>query len=66
VLVLSKESFLELDEATLKSIHDTSQYNSACSKEPQLRTESDLAMLQQRTSHLDYCKQLVCHIGLEP
>ena len=58
VLVLSKDSFLELDEATLNDIRETAQYNSACSMEPIRRTEADLDLLQRRTAHLDYCKQL--------
>ena len=58
VLVLSKESFLELDEATLEDIRDTAEYNSACNKEPHVRTEADLELLRRRTAHLDYCKQL--------
>ena len=54
-LALTVSLALALSQATLESVRETSQYNSACSKEPQQRTESDLAILRRRTAHLDYC-----------
>ena len=37
VLQLSKESFLDLDDETLRGIRETAAYNTACTKEPHLR-----------------------------
>ena len=58
VLKLSKAAFLSLDERTLHLIRENAKYNSACTKEPHQRTEADLELLQQRTCHLEYCRQL--------
>tara|TARA_B110001452_G_scaffold140527_1_gene116854 strand:+ start:121 stop:3405 length:3285 start_codon:yes stop_codon:yes gene_type:complete len=58
VLQLSKQSFLDLDDETLRSIRETTAYNTACTKEPHLRTEEELDLLQRRTAHLEYIKEL--------
>ena len=46
--MLSKDDFLELDEATLDDIRTTAAYNTACTKEPLARSEADLDLLQRR------------------
>ena len=58
VLVLQKEDFLALDSETLESIKEIAQYNSACTKESNQRSEEDLDLLQQVTADLDYCRHL--------
>ena len=58
VLVLQKKDFLDLDRETLDDIKEIAQWNSACSKEADRRTEEDLDLLQRCTAELDYCKQL--------
>lgn len=52
VLQLSKESFLDLDDETLRGIRETAAYNTACTKEPHLREPRPLQPAQPCTAPL--------------
>ena len=65
LLVLSKQSFYNLDKATLTIIYENARYNAACAKKASDRTREDLRVLQHRTSVLTHFSTLDEEVHLE-
>lgn len=65
LLVLDKQSFLQLDKATLTNIYEDARYSAACAKKASDRTREDLRVLQQQTAALTLFSNLEEALHLE-
>lgn len=54
ILVLNKEAFFHMDEATLNIILSNANFKDACTKAPDKRAKADVDILHQRTAHLAF------------